>query len=427
MKFWVCLASTLAFMAIFGSARKIAENPVVSYEGYKVFRVETPTKASYDTLAATSDISFWNEGRIGGHADVMVAPNHLKKSAEQFILKNLKYSVMVENVGDLIRLEQIPAHSDPKGPKMEHSMTWTEYHPKEDMESYLDYLASTYDFVTLETIGQSYEGTDMRVAKVCRGGCGGNKTAMWIDGGIHSREWISPATVTWMLKELVENDAAHPDLTEKMDWYILPVVNPDGYAYTRNGDRMWRKTRTPHGILGCKGTDANRNWGFHWNDGGSSSNSCSETYMGPEVWSEVENTNVRDFVSARKENIKFFNTIHSYSQLVLLPYGFSSDTSIVPGYDKLLDLATKSNEALYAVHQKRYDVGCIPCLLYVASGGSLDWALGEAGIPYSMAMELRDTGSYGFILPPSQIIPTGEEVWAFHLTAARMIIEEFGQ
>ena len=71
------------------------------------FRVETPTRASYDTLAATSDISFWNEGRIGGHADVMVAPNHLKKSAEQFILKNLKYSVMVENVGDLIRLEQV--------------------------------------------------------------------------------------------------------------------------------------------------------------------------------------------------------------------------------------------------------------------------------------------------------------------------------
>ena len=97
--------------------------------------------------------------------------------------------------------------------------------------------------------------------------------------------------------------------------------------------------------------------------------------------------------------------------MVLLPYGFSSDTSIVPGYDKLLDLATKSNEALYAVHQKRYIVGCIPCLLYIASGSSLDWALGEAGIPYSMAMELRETlnGSYGFMLPPSQIIPTGKQ------------------
>ena len=56
----------------------------------------------------------------------------------------------------------------------------------------------------------------------------------------------------------------------------------------------------------------------------------------------------------------------------------------------------------------------------------MDWALGELGIPYSMAMELRDTGMYGFLLPPNQIIPTAEEVWAFHSTFARSIIEEFG-
>ena len=72
-----------------------------------------------------------------------------------------------------------------------------------------------------------------------------------------------------------------------------------------------------------------------------------------------------------------------------------------------------------------YEVGCIPCLLYVASGGSLDFTLGELGIPYSYGMELRDTGSYGFLLPPAQIIPTGEETWAFHLTVAREIIREF--
>ena len=43
----------------------------------------------------------------------------------------------------------------------------------------------------------------------------------------------------------------------------------------------------------------------------------------------------------------------------------------------------------------------------------------------SYGMELRDTGEYGFILPPNQIIPTGEEVWAFHMTVARQIIQEF--
>ena len=57
----------------------------------------------------------------------------------------------------------------------------------------------------------------MIIAKVCKGGCG-SKPAMWIDGGIHAREWISPAAVTWVLKELVENDADHSDLLENLDW-----------------------------------------------------------------------------------------------------------------------------------------------------------------------------------------------------------------
>ena len=96
-------------------------------------------------------------------------------------------------------------------------MDWTDYHPIEDIHSYLDYLEETYDFVTTESIGQSYEGSDMRIVKVCRGGCG-NKPAMWYDGGIHAREWVSPATATYMLKELVENDADHSDLTESLDW-----------------------------------------------------------------------------------------------------------------------------------------------------------------------------------------------------------------
>ena len=76
-------------------------------------------------------------------------------------------------------------------------------------------------------------------------------------------------------------------------------------------------------------------------------------------------------------------------------------------------------------HSSLNQVGCIPCLLYVASGGSLDWTLGELGIPYSYGMELRDTGANGFLLPPTEIIPTGEEVWAFHMTVARELIKEF--
>ena len=122
-------------------------------------------------------------------------------------------------------------------------MTWIDYHDHHNIDSYLDYLVKTYDFVELENIGESYEGRQMRVLKVCRSGCGNGKPALWIDGGIHAREWISPAVVTWMMKELIENDSKHPDLTVKLDWYILPVVNPDGYSYSITDDRFWRKTR----------------------------------------------------------------------------------------------------------------------------------------------------------------------------------------
>ena len=78
-----------------------------SYENYKVFRVETPTRKTFDTLSAISGLHFWNEGRAGGHADVMVAPAHLAYIQNQFEHFNFKYSIMVENVGDLIKIEKV--------------------------------------------------------------------------------------------------------------------------------------------------------------------------------------------------------------------------------------------------------------------------------------------------------------------------------
>ena len=84
----------------------------------------------------------------------------------------------------------------------------------------------------------------------------------------------------------------------------------------------------------------------------------------------------------------------------------------------------QANEALFAVHGEDYTVGCWADILYTSSGTSIDWAHGEAGIKYTYTIELRDTGNYGFILPADQIIPTGEEIWAFHVSAANDIIEE---
>ena len=61
---------------------------------------------------------------------------------------------------------KVPATNSKDLPNSQHSMSWTEYHNQDDVESFLDYLAETYDFVEVESIGESFEGRPMRVVKV---------------------------------------------------------------------------------------------------------------------------------------------------------------------------------------------------------------------------------------------------------------------
>jgi len=399
---------------------------VDTFHGYTVYRTFPTTEAAASSLQKLRldhpDYDFWTEVRINRPVDIMVAPHKTARMQRDLAFRGIEFEVMIPDVQKLIEAEKVRAFSSEEvlpAPQFRHDMTWTKYHSLEDMYTYLDYIEAEFDFVTTEEIGQSGEGRPMRVAKVCRGECG-SKPAVWIDGGIHAREWISSATVMWMLKELVENDADHPDLLDNADWFLLPSHNPDGYDWSRNHNRMWRKTRSDNGgIFHCKGVDANRNWGFHWNEGGSSNDKCSDTYHGPEAFSEIENVNVRDFLLARKDKLVFFNNIHSYSQLILLPWGFQQETP--DDYDTMYGLAMKGSSALTAVHGKNYETGCIPCMLYIASGSSVDWAHGN-GVNFTVSMELRDTGLYGFLLPAEQIIPTAEEAWAFHMTVIRGLI-----
>ena len=100
------------------------------------------------------------------------------------------------------------------------------------INAYLQEVALNYpQLVTLQTIGQSYEGRDMIVIKISSGG-NGNRPVVLVDGGIHAREWVAPAMTLYIINQLVENNAANRNLTDAVDWYILPVLNPDGYEYS---------------------------------------------------------------------------------------------------------------------------------------------------------------------------------------------------
>lgn len=123
------------------------------------------------------------------------------------------------------------------------------------------------------------------------------------------------------MNDLVENWEDQPDYIKSIDWYFLPVQNPDGYEYSHTRDRYWRKNRRRAGIF-CQGVDLNRNYGFHWGEQGTSRWPCSEVYCGKGPFSEPETKAVQDFFMNSTAKFKASLSFHSYGQYILYPWGY---------------------------------------------------------------------------------------------------------
>lgn len=111
----------------------------------------------------------------------------------------------------------------------------------------------------------------------------------------------------------------------RLTFYIVPVLNPDGYIYSMSKDdgdrRLWRKNRRETNSH-CKGVDLNRNFDFDWGRADSSKNPCRQIYRGKNAFSEVETSAVRDQINGvLKGQVDAFLTMHTYSQLWLHSYG----------------------------------------------------------------------------------------------------------
>ncbi|KAF9311582.1 carbamoyl-phosphate synthase (glutamine-hydrolyzing) cpa2, partial [Podila horticola] len=239
------------------------------------------------------------------------------------------------------------------------------------------------------------------------------KKAIVIHGGQHAREWIGPAVVSYIAKELITGYGQHKKITRLIDQFefvVVPVLNADGYEYTWTTNRMWRKNRQPTSVPFCKGIDPNRNWGFMWNHGGSSSNPCNDGYHGPEPFAALEPKMMADYIT-EKGNVVSYIDFHAYSQLWMSPFGADCDKTPKDDED-IIEAAMGAAKALKDVHGTKFAVGSVCNIIYQASGGSLDWTYGEAGVKYSYAVELRDTGKHGFLLPEDQILPSAEETYA---------------
>ncbi|XP_051889696.1 carboxypeptidase A1-like [Pristis pectinata] len=289
------------------------------------------------------------------------------------------------------------------------TFNYAAYHTLEEIYAWMDtFVASNTHLVSKIQIGTTFENRPIYVLRFSTGGI--NRPAIWINSGIHAREWITPATSLWFANKVASdygNDASITSLLNTMDLYLEVVTNPDGFHFTHTSNRMWRKTRSNHSGTKCIGVDPNRNFDANFGGPGASNYPCSSTYHGPFVNSEKEVKAIVDFVK-NHGNFKVFIDVHSYSQLLLFPYGYTSNKA--KDYDELLDLSKKSITSLASLHGTKYRYGPIITTIYQSSGSSIDWAY-DYGIKYAFCFELRDTGRHGFLLPADQIIPTAEETY----------------
>jgi len=395
----------LPLLAIVSAERK-------NYDGHQVLRVGPLDDQSYfvlrDLQMTSNALDFWREPAPGQTTDINIPPEGLDAVKAWLEEKGISYSIMIEDLGPLSRSNEAKKLVD-FAPKLgsKYAMDWDDYHDHNTLNDFIAALADANEWASIIPIGESYEGRKMNVLAITKAGPGAPN--IWIEAGIHAREWISPAVASFIIRELVEDYAEHPSYIDNINWYYLPSANPDGYEYSINQDRYWRKNRAPNSGSSCYGTDLNRNWGFHWGETGVSFDPCSEIYCGSAAFDQPESANIRDFVTTLDPLPVLGHTFHSYSQLWLWPYGY--DYGAYPeNYKEVQQLAIDASDALFQVHGTVFDP-INSADLYPAAGASDDWYK-SLGMRYAFTTELRDTGHYGFELPKSQIIPSGEEMWA---------------
>ncbi len=217
----------------------------------------------------------------------------------------------------------------------------------------------------------------------------------------HAREWIAVEVPLGLAIYLVTNYDTDPQVKSYVDngqIWIVPMVNPDGHEYSVTTNRLWRKNRRNNGG-GTFGVDLNRNYGYGWGGPGSSPLPSSDIYHGTGPFSEPETQAIRALFLTH--DFKIMITYHSYSQLILYPWGNTfAPAAHEPG---LASMAWKMSNLIQAVNNKFYqpEPGSS---LYITSGTTDDWTYSKGVFSYTI--ELRPVGAPGFVLPENEIIPT---------------------
>ncbi|GAB2812899.1 M14 family metallopeptidase [Lentzea nigeriaca] len=292
---------------------------------------------------------------------------------------------------------------------------WRSYDQPGGIRDQLYALArDNQNLVKLEVLGKTGQGREIIALKVTQGAVGlrdGSRPAVLYSSTQHAREWISTEVNRRLLNHVVNRfkagDKEIKDLLKATELWFVLVANPDGYQYTFDVERLWRKNlRDNDGngqITVGDGVDPNRNFDEHFNydNEGSSSATASETYRGPNAVSEPETKAMQGLLDRIKP--KFQSNMHSYGPFILYPQGWQTGT---PEADNPIYTALAGTDANPAI--PGFDPGISSDELYVTNGETTDYADSHNGT-VAFTPELGEgCDGCGFVFPDDEALVEAE-------------------
>ena len=269
--------------------------------------------------------------------------------------------------------------------------------------------------VKLVVLGRTYQGRELIALKVTQGARGvrdGSRPAVLYSSNQHAREWISLEVNRRLLRYFIDRwraeDPAIKALLESTELWFIISANPDGYQYTHDVERLWRKNLRDNNGDGQvnvgDGVDPNRNFAEHWgyDNEGSSPDLADETYRGPSAGSEPETRAMAGLINRIKP--KFQSNFHSFGQWLLYPQGWQVGT---------LDADFPIYVALGGLDGPRsaipgFNPGQSADTLYVTNGETTDYAETSAGtIAYTPELGEGVEGA-GFVFPDDEALVQAE-------------------
>src|SRR5215211_2712046 len=313
---------SIGLVVVAGSLAIVPTATGASREKLEMYVLDGPT-AKVAEAATGLELRDIRHSRSGTRADAVLTPGQAAKIRAQGVRVNLLRNKKGQSVTEQAELMAAGGFNVWR--------SWDE--PNGIRDELYDVARKNRDLVTLEVLGKTHQGREIIALKVTEKGPS-KRPAVLYSSLQHAREWISGEvnrrTLHYFIDKYRAGDASVRAILKSTQLWFVLVANPDGYQYTFDVDRLWRKNaRDNNGdgqITVGDGVDPNRNFDEHWgyDDEGSSNEPFSETYRGPGPASEPETKALAGLIALIKP--KFQSNLHSYGPWLLYPQGWQTGT-----------------------------------------------------------------------------------------------------